>query len=100
MVVLISCERKKCEGRDRGESVCAYVCVCERERCDLVSLFVYVCFLNCNSKLYILLCPGASDKFLSLWPFSLYYCVKLMLSVNTDILVVCSKFYFVFAFFY
>lgn len=47
MVVLISCERKKCEGRDGEKAcvhVCVHVCVYERERCDLVSLFV-LCLL-------------------------------------------------------
>lgn len=78
--------------------MCVCVSVCECVRCDLVNPPVYVYFLNCSSKLHILLSPGASDKFLSLWPFSLYYCVKLMLSVNIDIFVVYSKFYLVFAF--
>jgi len=74
-----------------GENVCVL--------CDLVSVFIYVYFFNCSSRLHILLLsPGASDKFLSLWPFSLYYCVKLMLGINIHRVVVGSKFYLVFAF--
>lgn len=68
--------------------------------CVLVSLFIYVYFLNCSSKLHILLSPGASDKFLSPWPFSLYYCVKLTSGVNIHSVVVCSKFYLMSAFLY
>lgn len=64
----------------------------------MVCLFIYVYFWNSHSKLHILLSPGASEKFLSLWPFSLYYCVKLMLSEYIDVFVVCSKFYLPFAF--
>lgn len=72
------------------------VCVCEGEResvcmCDVIwYVCLYVYFWNCHSKLHILLSPGASEKFLSLWPFSLYYCVKLMLSEYIDVFVVCS----------
>lgn len=57
-------------------------------------MFVDVYSLNCSSILHKLPFPGASHESLSLWPFSLYYCVKLMLSVNIEIWVVCSSFLF------
>jgi hypothetical protein len=37
---------------------------------DSIGVFIYVYFLNCSSRLHILLSPGASEKFLSLLPFS------------------------------
>lgn len=92
LIVLVSCEKKKCE---RGVSECACVCVI---LFDLINVLVCVYFLNCSSKLHILLSPGASDKFLNLLTFSLYYGVKLILSVNIEIFIVYNKFYLVFAF--
>lgn len=75
--------------RDVRVSVCE--CVCARVRAVQLGKSVCVCLLlDCSSKLHVLLSSGASDKFLSLWPFSSYYCVKLTLSINTDKFVVCS----------